>query len=90
MTAEQYETASGLKCVEFVDLVTAYLDGALRAELDTRVEEHLLACEGCRTALAQWRTVVTLTGRLKEADIDNVDALIRDRLLNAFRRARRR
>jgi anti-sigma factor RsiW len=56
--------ARDLPCVEFVDLVTTYLDDALPADVRERVDVHLDGCEGCRNVLAQWRTVIRLTSRL--------------------------
>ncbi len=57
-------------CREFVDLVTAYLDHALPPDRQAQIDDHLATCEGCRTVLAQWRTVIDLAGRLTDVDID--------------------
>jgi anti-sigma factor RsiW len=90
MTGEPPETASPLACNEFVELVTAYLDGALPSRRTEQVDEHLGECDGCRTVLAQWRTVIALTGRLTEDEVNRIDPLTRDQLMATFRRARRR
>jgi anti-sigma factor RsiW len=37
----------GLTCVELVELVTDYLEGALSPSEHDRVERHLGACENC-------------------------------------------
>jgi anti-sigma factor RsiW len=37
----------GISCREVVELVTAYLDGALSAEEHARMEAHLQACPYC-------------------------------------------
>jgi anti-sigma factor RsiW len=79
-----------LACKEFVELVTAYLDGALPDDVRAGVDEHLDTCDGCQNELAQWRTVINLAGRLTEADVDNTDELTRDRLISTFRGLRRR
>lgn len=79
-----------LACKEFVELITAYLDGALPDDLRADVDEHLDTCDGCRNVLAQWRTVINLAGRLTEADVANTDDLTRDRLISTFRGLRRR
>lgn len=84
------EPASDLPCREFVQLVSAYLEGTLPEHVEADVEEHLDLCEGCRTVLAQWRTVIALAGRLTEAEVDNTDELTRDRLQSTFRGLRRR
>ena len=79
-----------LACKEFVELITAYLDGTLPADLSADVDEHLDMCDGCQNVLAQWRTIINLAGRLTEADVDNTDELTRDRLISTFRGLRRR
>jgi anti-sigma factor RsiW len=79
-----------LPCTELVQLITAYLDGALSPDERTGVDRHLQGCAGCRTAIAQWRTVITLAGRLTEADVQTTDELTRDRLLSLCRGLRRR
>ena len=79
-----------LACIEFVDVVTDYLDGAVNEGQRRRIERHLEGCEGCRATLDQFQTVIRLTGRLTEADVAKIDALARDRLLTALRAMRRR
>ena len=79
-----------LACKEFVELITAYLDGALPDDLRADVDEHLAMCDGCQNVLAQWRTIINLVGRLTEADVENTDELTRDRLISTFRGLRRR
>jgi anti-sigma factor RsiW len=86
----QNPAGSDLACKEIVELITAYLDGALPDDLRTRVDQHLATCDGCQNVLAQWRTVIALAGRLTEADVENADELIRDRLISTCRRLRRR
>ena len=79
-----------LPCVAFVDLITAYLEDALPQDLRARVDAHLETCPGCPNAIAQLRTVVDLTGRLTEADVEDLDPLERETLMSTFRRLRRR
>ena len=71
-----------LTCVEVVELVTAYLDGALDAADREHVEEHLVFCDGCSTYLEQIRQTVALAGRLRPEDIP---APLQEKLLEAFR-----
>lgn len=75
-----------LPCNQFVDLVTDYLDGTLDAGLRARVDQHLEACQGCRSVLAQWRETIHLAGRLAEADVDGITPEVRTSLMEAFRR----
>ena len=55
-----------MTCKELVELVTAYLDGALRGGRRRRFEAHLAACDGCTAHFAQMRETIRLTGRLTE------------------------
>ena len=79
-----------LRCIEFVSLVTAYLDGEVDQQQRRRIDEHLQGCQGCQAALAQFQTVIGLAGRLTAADVADVDPLIRDRLTATLRAPRRR
>ena len=77
-------------CIDLVDSLTEYLDGALKEDQRARIEQHLEGCPGCRAALDQFRTVIHLVGRLTPADVARIDALTRDRLMATLRAARRR
>ena len=79
-----------LRCIEFVSLVTAYLDGEVDQQQRRRIDQHLQGCQGCQAALAQFQTVIGLAGRLTAADVADVDPLIRDRLTATLRAPRRR
>jgi predicted anti-sigma-YlaC factor YlaD len=71
-----------LTCAQVVEIVTAYLEDALRGEDRERVEEHLVFCDGCSAYLEQMHETVVLTGRLEP---EQVPAALQDRLLAAFR-----
>lgn len=79
-----------MACQDFVELVTAYVDGVLPADVRSQVDEHLAGCDGCQNVLAQWRTIIALAGRLTEDDVDNTDEVTRDRLISTIRGLRRR
>jgi anti-sigma factor RsiW len=74
-----------LDCDEFVELVTAYLDGALDAAEEQRVLEHLSLCDGCSTYLDQIRATVRAVAELPPPG--GLPDAGRERLLEAFRRA---
>jgi anti-sigma factor RsiW len=78
-----------LRCIEFTEAVTAYLDGAIDEDHRQRIERHLAGCAGCRAALDQVQTVIRLAGRLTVADVATLDPVIRDRLLGTLRIPRR-
>jgi predicted anti-sigma-YlaC factor YlaD len=73
-----------MDCDEFVELVTAYLDGALNPAQEQRVLEHLDLCDGCSTYLDQVRRTIAAVGKLPP---DEARTPGRDRLLDAFRRS---
>lgn len=75
-----------LSCRELVELVTAYLEGALPQRDRERFEAHLRACDGCSAYLAQVRQVTTAAGRLHE---EHLEPATRSALLAAFRGWRR-
>lgn len=79
-----------LRCIELVDNVTEYLDGEVNEGQRRRMERHLEECDGCRAALDQFQTVIRLAGRLTAADVESIDALVRDRLMATLRVMRRR
>jgi anti-sigma factor RsiW len=84
------EGPEDLQCVEFVELISSYLEDALPADLRARIDAHLDICPGCPNAIAQLRTVIDLTGELTESDVEDLDPLQREALLSTFRRLRRR
>ena len=71
-----------MKCEEFVELVTAHLEGALDPDTDNRFLAHLAACEGCDRYLDQIRETVNTLGTLPP---EQLTGHARDTLLTAFR-----
>ena len=74
-----------LACIDEVELVTDYLEGALPAAEARRLERHLETCPGCTEYLEQMRTLAGSLGGLTE---DSIPAEMRDGLLAAFRDVR--
>lgn len=70
-----------MTCRELVELVTAWLDGALPSADRVRFDAHLVDCPYCRVYLEQMRRSVGLLGRLSE---DTIDPVARDELLQRF------
>jgi anti-sigma factor RsiW len=58
-----------LVCVEMVELITDYLEGALSRSQRRRFEAHLAACEHCTEYLQQMRATIRLTGCLAAEDL---------------------
>jgi anti-sigma factor RsiW len=80
----------GKRCVDFVEMITAYLDRTLTDDVLRTVDEHLAHCAGCRAALAQWRAVASLAGQLTAADVADIEPYVRDRLMATLLEIRRR
>jgi anti-sigma factor RsiW len=74
-----------LVCIEFVEVVTDYLEGSMPADERARFEAHLSACGACTRYLDQIRTTIELAGRLTVDDIDALGADAWEELLTAFR-----
>jgi anti-sigma factor RsiW len=75
-----------MTCEEFVELVTAYLEGTLPADDRAAFDEHMALCPGCDRYLAQFRTTIDVLGELPEESLSSPG---RERLLDAFAQWRR-
>ena len=71
-----------LTCQEFVELVTRYLEGALRPDEEARFAEHLAVCQGCDRYLVQFRRTIDTLGHLP---VESIAVGTRDHLLDIFR-----
>ena len=71
----------GISCREVVELVTAYLDGALEPADAARMAAHLQLCEPCVAYVEQIRTTTRLTAAAAQELELRPD---RDALLRAF------
>ena len=71
-----------LNCNEVVELVTAYLDGALKRRDRKAFERHLARCDGCTNYVEQIRLTIQTVGRVREEDLPPE---LRENLVAAFR-----
>ncbi|TCC63439.1 zf-HC2 domain-containing protein [Kribbella pittospori] len=71
-----------MTCAELVELVTAFLDGALDPETEQRFVDHLSICDGCDIYVEQLRRTIAEVGQVEP---ENLSGETRDRLLDAFR-----
>jgi anti-sigma factor RsiW len=71
-------------CKQFVEDVTAYLEGTLPGDVVARIDEHLVDCPHCREYLREMRRTIADAGALSERDVDVMPADLRNRLLDAF------
>jgi anti-sigma factor RsiW len=74
-----------LVCQQAVELVTDYLEGALRSSARRRFERHLAGCPHCTEYLAQIRETIRLAGRVTPEDLTPE---MRDDLTDLYRRWR--
>ena len=78
-------TTAPYVCRQFVEDVTAYLDGALPETVMALAEQHLADCPHCREYLSQMRRTIAMTRAVSEADVDAMPGDVRERLMQAFR-----
>ena len=71
-----------LACIEVVEVITDYLEGALPPRKRRLLEQHLAGCDGCGAYLEQMRRTIEVTGHLSAED---VPAELEERVLAAFR-----
>jgi anti-sigma factor RsiW len=71
-----------MDCNELVELVTAYLDGALDGDTRSRFDAHLAMCDGCENYIQQFEATMRTVGKVGD---EQLDPQFRDRLLDAFR-----
>jgi len=77
--------AAAYVCRQFVEDVTAFLDGALPDHVMALVEAHLADCPHCREYLSQMRRTIEMTRVLTDDEVDAIPAEVRERLMQAFR-----
>ena len=82
MTDERAHPDGDVACIEEVELITDYLEGALPDADRRRLEAHLETCPGCTEYLEQMRTVAGSLGGLRG---DTLPPELRRSLLAAFR-----
>lgn len=73
-----------MTCHELVELVTAYLEGALSSQERDRFEAHRQGCSGCQTHVSQVRLVVSALGQLQPSAGEDLSAE-QDRIRELFR-----
>lgn len=71
-----------MRCADFVELVTAYLEDALDERTRARFERHLRRCDGCERYLEQLRLIGSAVSELPP---EPPLAEAREQLLAAFR-----
>ncbi len=77
-------TDAEMPCRDLVELVTAYLDGALDDADRRRFEGHLAECEDCVAFVDQIRATIAGAGR-SGAQAPPLPAALREEARRAFR-----
>ena len=67
-----------LACQQAVELVTDYIEGYMSRADRRRFEAHLSSCPHCTAYLAQMRSTIQITGRLRSEELPTevIDELI--------------
>lgn len=71
-----------LRCQQWVELITHYLDDALAPPQRNSFDQHLARCQACTHYLAEMRTTLQVAATLCE---QRVDPETKAKLLAAFR-----
>lgn len=88
--AEIHDRLGHLACMEFVELVTEYLDESVDDALRARIEDHLRLCEGCRSYLDEMRATVATIARIRrQPEPSEPSAPVQAALMATFRAWRR-
>jgi anti-sigma factor RsiW len=74
-------TPRDIACIELVELLTDYLEGALPPDEVAAVEAHLETCAKCRTYLAQMKATIEALGAVT---VETLADEAYDTLLTAF------
>jgi anti-sigma factor RsiW len=86
MTNERlHSPPDDLACIDAIELMTDYLEGALPAHEVQRLETHLGWCPGCADYLNQLRTIAGSLSGLTESSLPDA---VRDDLIASFRSLR--
>ena len=79
------ERLGALTCIEFVELVTDFLEDAVAQEARVGMVQHLHLCEGCRNYLDEMRATVATIGAIGPAESVTPTAETRAGLIAVFR-----
>ena len=78
-----------IRCIEMVEVVTDWMEGALSDASRADVEEHLAICPDCVAYLDQLRATTALAARLADAGpVAEPAPDLKARLLAAFHASR--
>ncbi len=76
-----------LRCDHVVELVTDLVDGALPADEERDLVEHLEGCDGCNEYVEQYRRAIRTLGERPADETGTLTPEARAALLEVFRRS---
>jgi RNA polymerase sigma-70 factor (ECF subfamily) len=79
------ERLGRLTCVEFVELVTDFLEDAVDDGARAQIDEHLRLCDGCRNYLDEMRATLATIGAGRSRESVKPSAEVRAGLVAVFR-----
>jgi anti-sigma factor RsiW len=79
------EQGGDLACIDLVELVTDYLEGALGEQDRDLFEAHMSTCDGCRVYVEQIRATRERLGHVLPDPAGGLPEVARQELLAAFR-----
>jgi anti-sigma factor RsiW len=71
-----------MACIELVELVTEFLEGALSPQDRERFEKHIALCKGCAAYLLQIRKTIEASRAPRGEELSDT---AKERLVRAFR-----
>jgi len=74
----------GVRCRDVVGWLTDYLEGALDPATTAALDRHFAACDGCATALDQFRRTIAVTGALSSDEVMSLPPGVQRDLRAAF------
>jgi len=80
-----HERGTDIECIDLVELVTDYLEGALDQERREMVEAHLRTCDGCKVYMEQMRETREYLGHVPPDAAEDLPDQARRELLDALR-----
>ena len=77
-------------CREFIELLSAYVDGELSEDVRFRFDAHVAACPACSAYLESYEATVKLAKAALSGSDDPVPAEVPEDLVKAILAARRK
>lgn len=80
-----HDSGSDTCCIDVVELVSDFLEGAVDEQRRTAIDAHLRLREPCAEYVEHRRTTIQTPGHVPLHEAQQLRARVRDQLLAAFR-----